>query len=311
MQDSALSITSIGLIAFAAILTYSFAELVWLSFARRQASFRQEFYQPLKNLLFVLLSGALLAKFFPVIAVAAIAIVGQHWSVFQLPDVWYSWIAALLIYEFWYWLQHYLAHKVRVFWCIHSPHHAPDSINMLVGTNHHVLEGLLYFPLFLGLMPALCGVPVEMIVVINLLDGLWGSFLHLSPKMVKGGRYGMLEFCMQTPSHHRVHHAKNIRYMDKNFNSITVFWDWVMGTRQRLDVSDPVNYGITRKVNVESFRDVQFGEFAALWGDIAAAPGLRNKISYLFMPPGWSHLGDHKTVFLQQRAWREAKRVGS
>ncbi len=309
MQDNALSLAIYGSIVFAAILICSVAEFVSLSVIRREASFRREFYQPLKNFLVVLLCGTLLSRLFPVIAVAASALIGQRGAPFQLPDIWYSWIAALLIYEFWYWLQHYLAHKVRVLWCIHSPHHAPDCINMLVGTNHHVVETFLYFPFFLGLMPALCGVPVEMVVVVNLFDSLWGSFLHISPKIVKGGRYGILESWMQTPSYHRVHHAKNICYMDKNFNSITLFWDWVLGTRQRLEDSDPVRYGITRAVNVESFRDVQFGEFAALWKAVSAAPSLRNKAAYLLMPPGWSHTGDHATVAAQQSAWRDTGKL--
>ncbi len=282
------------------MLLYTFGEFIWLAFIRKSAAFRSDFLQPLKNLVFVALGGALLFRIAPLVAVAALAEIGNQLSPVSLPTAWYIWPVALIVYEFWYWLQHFLAHKVRLLWCIHSPHHAPATINMLVGTNHHVLESLIYFPLFFGFLTGLCGVPAEMVVVINLIDALWGSLLHISPQIVKR-RYGALEYVMQTPSFHRAHHAKNVRYMDSNYNSITLFWDWIFRTRVRLDDAEPVDYGITRPVRVDSFRDVQFGEFAALWRDIRNAPGLINKCCYALMPPGWSHTGEHHTVSMQKR----------
>ena len=111
-----------------------------------------------------------------------------------------------------------------------------------------------------------------------------------------------MENFLQTPSYHRVHHAQNTHYIDTNYNSITLFWDWVFGTLQPLKDEEPVDYGITRDVDVESWRDVQFGEVKLLWQDVRAAPGPKNKLAYLFMPPGWSHNGDHKMAStLKQR----------
>ncbi len=287
-------------IAVGLMLLYTLGEFVYLAFIRKSAAFRSDFLQPLKNLLFTALSGALLFRIAPLIAVATLAEFGNRLAPLRLPVEWYVWPAALIIYEFWYWLQHFLAHKVRLLWCIHSPHHAPATINMLVGTNHHVLESLIYFPLFFGFFTGICGVPAEMIVVINLIDSFWGSLLHISPQIVKR-RYGVLERFMQTPSYHRVHHAKNVRYMDANYNSITLFWDWVLRTRVPLRDDEPVDYGITRPVRVDSFWDVQFGELRALWRDIRTAPGLLDKLCYVVMPPGWSHTGEHKTVSTQKR----------
>ncbi len=302
MTTEATPLTSVLLAGVVLMLVYTFAEFGWLAFVRKRAPFRSDFLQPLKNLGFTALCGAALKVTLPLLAVAGMAAIGAGITSLALPDSWLSWIAALLIYEFWYWVQHFFAHKVRLLWCIHSPHHAPNTVNMLVGTNHHVFEGLLYFPIFFGFFPALCGVPVEMIVVINLVDTIWGSLLHVSPDIVRR-RYGPLEYILQTPSYHRVHHAQNLRYMDKNYTSITLFWDWLLGTREPLRDEEPVNYGITRDVDVTSFRDVQFGEFAALWRDVRAAPGVLNKLCYLLMPPGWSHTGDHQTVSVQQRAF--------
>jgi sterol desaturase/sphingolipid hydroxylase (fatty acid hydroxylase superfamily) len=158
-----------------------------------------------------------------------------------------------------------------------------------------------YMSFFLGFLTALCGVPLEMIVIISTIDVIWGSMLHASP-LVISRRYGPLEYFMQTPSYHRAHHAQNPRYMDTNYNSITLFWDWVMGTLQPLKDEEPVVYGITRDVDVESWRDVQFGEVKLLWDDVKTAPGLKNKICYLVKPPGWSHTGDHKMATTVKRA---------
>ena len=284
-----------------AMIVYVVVEFIYLAFIGKKAPFRRDFLQPLKGVLAQVISVALVQRLTAIFTVAAMGLIGATQAPFSLPDAWYSWIIALLIYEFWYWVQHYLAHKVRLLWCIHAPHHAPPNMNMLVGANRHVLEGIFYFPFFLGFVPALCGVPVEMIVVINLIDGIWGSLLHISPNVVKR-RYGPLEYVLQTPSYHRVHHGKNPRYMDTNYNSITLFWDWALGTLQPLKDDEPVRFGITRPVQVDSYWSVHFGEFRALWRDVAAAPGLWNKLAYLVMPPGWSHTGEHNTVSMQKNA---------
>lgn len=197
-----------------------------------------------------------------------------------------AWVAGWLVYEFWYWFQHWAAHQTRLLWCIHSPHHAPRSIHMMVGANHHFVESAFYMPFFAGFMPALFGIEPVICVALNLVDSIWGSFLHISDGVVRRGRYGVLGRFLQTPSHHRVHHAKNVRYLDRNYNSITLFWDWLLGTLEPLRDDEPPEYGITREVDTGSFWDVHFREFVLLARDVRAARGL-DKLRYLWKPPGW------------------------
>lgn len=286
----------IGAVALAAMFLYGLAEMLWLTGLRKQVFFRHEYSQVVKNLPIVIS----IAVFLPLLSTMGLAVLGHRFAPFPLSANWYIWPLAFLIYEFWYWLHHFLGHKVRLLWCVHSPHHAPDTINMVVGYNHHMLE-VPYMAVFLGFIPALCGVPLEMILVISIIDICWGSMLHASPHVISR-RYGPLEYFLQTPSYHRVHHAKNPHYMDTNYNSMTLFWDWALGTLQVLRDEEPVVFGITREVDVESWPDVQFGEFKLLWHDISKAPGIRNKLAYLFMPPGWSHTGDHKMASTQRKA---------
>lgn len=293
--DTFLSYAAIGLLIFV------ICEFVYLVFISKKAPFREHFLQPFKAVGVGGLAAVLALQITPLVGIAAIGALGASLSPFALPEAWYSWLLALLIFEFWYWVMHWLGHKVRLLWCTHAPHHAPPTINMMVGATHHFLEVLVVFPIFLGLMPALCGVPVYMLLVVKALDGIWGFMLHVSPDVVKR-RYGVLEYFMQTPSYHRAHHAKNLRYMDTNYNSITLFWDWLLGTLEPLRDDEPVRYGITRPVQADSYWDVQFGEFRNLWRDVKEAPGLVNKVLYLFMPPGWSHTGEHQTVSVQKQA---------
>jgi len=282
--------TRIAGIVFVISMTISLGEMLWITAIRKLESFRHAYAQPLKNAVFV----STFTFVVPILGTAGFALLGAHWAPLPLGEAWYVWPLGLLIFEFWYWLMHWLGHKVRLIWCIHSAHHAPDTLTSLIGLGRNILE-LPYFAFFLGFMTAFSGVPVEVILVISLIDGFWGKFLHISPTLVPG-RYGPLEYFMQTPAYHRCHHAKNLIYMDTNYTSITLFWDWLFGTLQPLKDSEPVQYGITRKVNDESWFDVQLGEFRALWTDMRHAPGLANKLLYLLMPPGWSHCGDHKTV---------------
>jgi sterol desaturase/sphingolipid hydroxylase (fatty acid hydroxylase superfamily) len=280
---------------------YLVVELVLLHFRWRRLGLREARMAGL-GLLSGGLLGAAIARVFGVFSVGVAAALGATLSPIEGNLAWPWWIYAWVVYEFWYWVQHWAAHKVRLLWCIHSPHHAPGGIHMLIGANHHCLESVLYFPIFFGLLPAICGVPPVLCVGMNLIDVVWGSFLHISDGVVRRGRYGPLERFLQTPAHHRVHHAKNPRYLDTNYNSITLLWDKLLGTLQPLRDDEPVDYGITREVDTGSFWDVHFGEFRLLARDIMQARSARERLGYLFRPPGWSPTGASKTATDQKRA---------
>ena len=122
---------------------------------------------------------------------------------------------------------------------------------------------------------------------------------------MKDARLGFLNKYILTPSHHRVHHARNPLYMDTNFCNLLNVWDRVFRTLQPEQRSIPVQYGITRRINANSFLDVYFGEIVYLAKDIWKAPGIKNKFLYIVMPPGWSHTGDHKTARLIRNEFRK------
>ena len=295
------SIEQVAGVLFLLLFAYLLIELGLLHFRRRHLKLREARMAAL-GVASQGVAAAVVARLAAPLSVGVAATVGASFSPIDAGLSWPWWIAGFVLYELSYWIQHWAAHKVRLLWCIHSPHHAPGGIHMLIGANHSFLESVFYFPLFFGFVPALFGVHPVIAVAVNVVDGIWGSFLHISDEIVPKGRYGVLERFMQTPSYHRVHHAKNVRYMDTNYNSITLLWDWLFGTLQPLRDDEPVDYGITRKVDTGSFWDVHFGEFVLLARDLQCAPTLRAKLGYLLRPPGWVHDGAPKTAAARKAA---------
>jgi hypothetical protein len=117
------------------------------------------------------------------------------------------------------------------------------------------------------------------------IDGSWGGFIHVGENVMKDGRLGFLNNIILTPSHHRVHHAKNPQYMDTNFCNLLNIWDKVFRTYKVEEREEFPVYGITRKMNSNNFMDVYFGEIVALSRDVIKAPGIKNKLRYIIMPP--------------------------
>jgi sterol desaturase/sphingolipid hydroxylase (fatty acid hydroxylase superfamily) len=221
----------------------------------------------------------------------------QPLALFQTSLTWYWFIYAYIVWEFGHFLYHYWGHKVRLFWCLHSTHHAPENMNLTVTYAHFFLEAP-YADTIRTTVCILLGVQPELLFLIMFIDGTYGAFIHVGENLLKDGRLGFLNKFILTPSHHRVHHARNPLYMDTNFCNLLNIWDRVFGTYQDEEKAVKVEYGITREMDSGNFLDVYFGEIVALFKDVYKAPGLKNKFLYMVMPPGWHHEGDHKTARL-------------
>jgi sterol desaturase/sphingolipid hydroxylase (fatty acid hydroxylase superfamily) len=219
---------------------------------------------------------------------------------FSLGLSWYGLIYGYVVWELGHFIYHYSTHKVRLLWCLHSTHHAPESMNLLVGHAHFFLEAP-YADLIRISVCTLLGLSPPLLIAIVLIDSFWGSFVHTGEHILKEGRLGFLERWILTPSHHRVHHARNPLYIDTNFCNLLNIWDRIFGTYQPEQKEVPTEYGIRRKVDAGSFRDIYFGEIVLLAKDVWGAPGSVNKLLYLVMPPGWSHTGGHKTASALRR----------
>ncbi|WP_418498662.1 sterol desaturase family protein [Flagellimonas sp.] len=242
------------------------------------------------------------------IAIAMVALcIGlfQQYAPFQTTMKWYWIVYGYVVWELGHFVYHYLGHKVRLFWCLHSTHHAPEDMNLSVTHAHFFLEAP-YADTIRTTICILLGVHPELLFLIMFIDGTYGAFIHIGENLLKNGRLGFFNKIILTPSHHRVHHAKNPLYMDTNFCNLLNIWDRVFKTYQEEKHDIKIEYGITREMDSGNFMDVYFGEIVALAKDVWMAPGLANKFRYLVMPPGWSHTGEHKTAKVTRKAYLES-----
>lgn len=228
----------------------------------------------------------------------------QKYALFEASFRWYWVIYGYIVWEFSHFIYHYLGHKVRLFWCLHSTHHAPEDMNLSVTYAHFFLEGP-YADAIRGTICILAGLKPELLFFIMFIDGTYGAFIHVGENLIKDGRLGLHRLGLVgkfilSPTDHRIHHARNPLYMDTNFCNLLNIWDRVFKTYQPLHPDIEIEYGITRPIK-GGFLDAYFGEFVALFKDMAKAGSLKNMLLYIVMPPGWSHTGDHKTAALARR----------
>jgi sterol desaturase/sphingolipid hydroxylase (fatty acid hydroxylase superfamily) len=242
------------------------------------------------------------SRYISIAAVAYCIGLFEKYGLIKTSITWYWLIFGYIVWEFSHFVYHYLGHKVRLFWCLHSTHHAPESMNLSVSYAHFFLEAP-YADVIRTSICLLAGVSPPLLFLIMFIDGTWGAFIHVGENVLKDARLGFMNRFILTPSHHRIHHARNPLYMDTNFCNLLNIWDRVFKTLQPEQKAIPPEYGITRKIRSQNFFDVYFGEFYYLFKDVAKAPGIKNKFLYIFMPPGWSHTGEHKTARLLRREY--------
>jgi len=213
---------------------------------------------------------------------------------FTLGFDWYIWILAYLVYDFMLWLVHLIGHQVRFFWCIHGVHHTPEEMKMSVTIRGSFL-GFLHSPLSIVFLPVL-GFDPFMVLLLDLIRRLYVLYEHASEHVDTFiGKLSWLEKLFITPSLHRVHHARNHIYLDRNYGETFSIWDRMFGTFQSEFHDVKPVYGILNdKIDSKNFLQVQFQLWKDLWADIVSAPRLVDKIRYVIKPPGWNHIDGGK-----------------
>ncbi len=230
--------------------------------------------------------NVIIGKFLVIDALAFVLKHLDHVSPFKTSMTCYWFIYSYVVWEFSQFVFHYSSHKIRLLWCTHAPHHTPEHINLTVAYSGFFLQAIVAYAIRCGICIVL-GVSFQMLMLIILLDGAWGGLLHVSEEILPDGRLGFLKKWIMTPQHHRIHHSRNPEYIDKNFCNFLSIWDHVFRTYQKPLPEVAPDYGIARKINANSFIQMYFSEFYYLFLDIKNTKGLKNKLLYPFMPPGW------------------------
>ncbi len=203
-------------------------------------------------------------------------------AVTHVSSGWVTYAVAFIALDFaGYWV-HRIAHEYNLFWNNHIVHHSSEEFNLACALRQSISSIVKIFAIFL-LPAALLGVPQEVIAIVaplHLFAQFWYHTQHI-------GRMGFLEKIIVTPSHHRVHHAINPEYLDKNYGQIFIFWDKLFGTYQEELPEVPAVYGVTRPVQTWNPIKINFMHLWLLIKDAWRAQRWEDKLKIWFMPLGW------------------------
>ena len=208
----------------------------------------------------------------------------QPFALVETSSTWYWFIYGYIIWEFAHFIYHFLAHKVRLLWCLHATHHSPEEMNLSVTHAHFFLEAP-YADFIRTSICMILGVNPVMLFAIMFIDGTYGAFIHVGENLIKDARFGFLNKFILTPSHHRVHHGTQENYLDRNHGGLLIIWDRMFGTFEPEGAK--VVYGLTK--NIETYNPVKiaFHEWADMLRDAKNADSLADAWGYIFNEPGW------------------------
>ncbi len=201
------------------------------------------------------------------------------------------WVVLLFGEDLLFWTEHYVDHSCRLFWAVHVTHHSSPEYNLTTGFRSSVLMPVYKYLYFIPLV-LLNFRPIDVVFMYSATQ-IYGILVHT--QYIKK-LPAWIEYIFVTPSHHRVHHACNIPYLDKNMGMVFIIWDRLFGTFQKEIPNETPHYGITKPVE-KPFHPVYIvtHEWKDIGKDLGKAPSLKDKLNYLFRPPGWSHDGSTRT----------------
>jgi sterol desaturase/sphingolipid hydroxylase (fatty acid hydroxylase superfamily) len=214
----------------------------------------------------------------------ALAFVIYEYRLFDLPvDAPWVWLLLLVAEDFCYYWFHRVHHECRAGWAAHVNHHSSRHYNLAVALRQSWTTPMTGMVFWLPL--PLLGFHPLMILTQQAVSLIYQFWIHT--QMI--GRLGPLEYAMNTPSHHRVHHGINQQYIDRNYGGIFIVWDRLFGTFAAED--EAVRYGITHQLATFNPIRIAFHEWVAMLGDIRRAANLKQRLGYLLRHPGWAPRG--------------------
>jgi len=214
-------------------------------------------------------------------------IIGYSWlvnnlTIFHIENIWIAVIIAFLVQDFTGYCTHRLKHRVNILWNRHIIHHSSEDFNLACALRQSISNAINFSTIFM-IPAALLGVPVKIFVILGPIHFFFQFWYHT--QLI--GKMGVFEYFLVTPSHHRVHHAINSEYIDKNYGQILIIWDKIFGSFQaEIDNVKPV-YGTLKPVRTWNPVIINYKHFWQLLKDAWHAERYFDKIRIWFMPTGW------------------------
>ncbi|MBX7541386.1 sterol desaturase family protein [Qipengyuania sphaerica] len=221
-----------------------------------------------------------------------------EYRLFDIGWAWWAWIACFVLDDLKYYWVHRFGHRVRWFWASHVNHHSSQHYNLSTALRQ-TWTGFLTLGFVFALPLVLLGFHPAIIAICGGFNLIYQFWIH-TEAIDKMPRW--FEAVMNTPSHHRVHHATNPRYLDRNYAGVFIVWDKMFGTFEPETKDEKIRYGIVKQLGSFNLLWAVFHEWIGIVQDMWRAPW-KHKLSYLLREPGWTHDGSRQTSDQIREAW--------
>ena len=241
-----------------------------------------------------------------------VVVIGVFYAAYEyrltdIPNTWWAVVLCFVLDDLRYYWWHRISHERRWFWASHVVHHSSQHYNLTTALRQtwtgQIIGPILFrTPLiFLGFHPAM----VFFVGALNLIYQFW-----IHTELIK--RMGPFEWIFNTPSHHRVHHATNPRYLDANYAGTLIIWDRMFGTFVPERDEEKPHYGIVKNLGTFNPLIISFHEWIGIAKDVIGAKSWRDRFGYMFGPPGWSPDGSRLTSAMIKDRWAriQAEKAG-
>lgn len=225
------------------------------------------------------ITSQLSGLFLTFLGIGIYTILFEQFAFFTLQATWYYWLALFLLVDLAYYWGHRMSHEVNLFWGGHVVHHQSEEYNLSVALRQSSLQTVWTFAFNLPI--ALLGFDPVHFILVSAFNTLYQFWIHTETI----GKMGWFEYIFNTPSHHRVHHGRNPKYIDKNHAGSLIIWDKMFGTFQAEE--EKPTYGITKPINSWNAVYANVSHYVEMSKDLRRIPSWSDKIKYLFMKPGW------------------------
>lgn len=283
------------LIGFTPIFLIAFASEVYLRKQRGSQHRMWKQFSPREIIANLALGGSY--QLFELVAHALFVGAAITWfyqyRLFDVPVNGWTILPIFIGMEFCYYVFHRASHRIRWFWTAHIVHHSSEEMNMTTAMRQSLLYSITGWWLFF--MPlVLLGVHPTVVFALYACNLAYQFFIHTE---AVGKLHPVLEFLLDTPSNHRVHHGRNAEYIDKNYGGVLIIFDRLLGTYE--EEKADVEYGIVEQVQSQNILTLNFHEFIDMWRDALSAGGIVSGFKHIVMPPAWQRR--HSTFQLERQ----------
>jgi alkylglycerol monooxygenase len=246
------------------------------------------------------ITSQLSGLFLRILAIGVYEIIYSNFALFKLSPNWLYWVALFFLVDLAYYWAHRMSHEINLFWGGHVVHHQSEDYNLSVALRQSSFQVVWTFAFSLPM--AFLGFETYHFALISAFNTLYQFWIHTETI----NKMGWFEYVFNTPSHHRVHHGRDPKYIDKNHAGTLIIWDRLFGTFQAEE--ERPTYGITKPINSWNAVWANFSHYEMMAGELKMIPRWSDKIKYLFKKPGWlpAELGGYRAApFVDRAAYRK------